>query len=84
MPVIGWLYNGMRNESFLSAFRQGPGRTQLCRGKSLAIEYRCQPARQRLPPTSSVAKFLVVVAAPDQIGIAPAKVATAVIPIVFE
>jgi putative tryptophan/tyrosine transport system substrate-binding protein len=87
MPVIGWLYHGTRDESFLSAFRRGLGELGFVEGKNVAIEYRWtnnQP--DRLPALAADLvrrRVSVIAAAPNPIGIAPAKTATAVIPIVF-
>lgn len=54
MPVIGWLYNGMRNESFLSAFRRGPGRINFVEAKASQLSIAAnQPASACRPPRPS-------------------------------
>jgi putative ABC transport system substrate-binding protein len=87
LPVIGFFNVGMRDDSFLSAFRQGLREGGFIEGQNVAIEYRW--AENQMNRLQDLATELVqrqvaaIVAAPNSEGIAAAKAATATIPIVF-
>ena len=88
MPVIGWLNDGTRGDELgLPAFRQGLGEVGFIEGKNVAIEYRwAENQADRLPALAAdlVRRRVAVIAvAPNPIAVAPAKAATATIPIVF-
>jgi putative ABC transport system substrate-binding protein len=87
LPVIGFLNVGMRDESVLSAFRQGLREAGFVEGQNVAIEYRwAENQKDRLSEFTAELvqrRVAVIVDAPNSAGIAVAKAATATIPIVF-
>jgi len=87
--VIGFLNTGMRSDDVvtLPAFRQGLREAGFIEGQNVAIEYRwAENQLDRLPALAAELverRVAVIVAAPGPSSIAPARAATATIPIVF-
>ena len=85
--MIGWLFSGERDESFLSAFRQGLGETGFIEGRNVAIEYRWSENQDdRLPALAADLvrrRVQVIAAAAGASSVNAARGASATIPIVF-
>jgi putative ABC transport system substrate-binding protein len=87
LPVIGFVYGGVAEASFESAFRKGLGETGYVEGQSVAVEYHWLAGQYEQVPTvvaDLVRRRVAVITAP---AFAPAalaaKAATQAIPIVF-
>src|SRR6266446_203568 len=89
MPVIGFLNSGSPGPSahLMTAFHQGLSETGYVEGQNLAIEYRwAEGDYDRLPALAAdlIARKVDVIVTSATPGIAAAKGATSMIPIVFE
>ena len=86
-PVIGFLTSRDRgaDSHLLAAFREGLERTGYEEGRNLAIEYRfAENQYDRLPALAAdLVRRQVTMIFANGISVAPAKAATATIPIVF-
>ena len=89
LPVIGFVNVGARSDADLvvSGFRRGLGEGGLVESRNVAIEYRWADNQiDRVPELVAELvqrRVAVIVAAPNQNSIVPAKAATSTIPIVF-
>ena len=87
LPVIGLLNFGGRDDSALSAFRQGLREAGFIEGQNVSIEYRWandQPERVTALAAELVRRpVAVVVVVPNSFGVALVKASTNIIPIVF-
>src|SRR6516165_2225832 len=87
LPVIGFVYGGVAEASFESAFRRGLGETGYVEGQSVAVEYHWLAGQYEQVP--SVAADLVrrqvqVIVTQGTPAALAAKGATSTVPIVFE
>ena len=89
LPVVGFVNVGARSDADLvvSGFRRGLGEGGLVESRNVAIEYRWADNQiDRVPELVAdlvQRRVAVIVAAPNQNSIVPAKAATSTIPIVF-
>ena len=88
LPVIGWLYSGTRDvTTYLPGFRRGLTEAGFVEGQNVSIEYRWgENEPNRIPALAADLvrrNVTVIAAAPNTNAIAPAKAASATIPIVF-
>jgi putative ABC transport system substrate-binding protein len=87
MPVIGFLFTGLPQASFSSAFSKGLGEMGFIDGRNVAIEYRwAEEQNDRLPALAAELvrrKVAVIYAGGGTLAVAAAKAATTTIPIVF-
>jgi putative ABC transport system substrate-binding protein len=89
MPVIGFLFGGLREEDapLMAAFLQGLSETGYVEGQNVAVEYRWAEGRyDRMPALAAdlVGGQVDVIAADAIPAARAAKNATTIIPIVFE
>jgi len=90
MPVIGWLAAGSPNDTYqryLASFRQGLSDLDFVEGRNVSIEYRwAQEQNDRLSWLAAdlVDRKVAVIVALGNVAARAAKVATSVIPVVFE
>ena len=87
LPVIGFVYGGVAEASFESAFRRGLGETGYAEGQSVAVEYHWLAGQYEQVP--SVAADLVrrqvqVIVTQGTPAALAAKGATSTVPIVFQ
>jgi putative ABC transport system substrate-binding protein len=88
LPVVGFLDGGSADASAdrVRAFRKGLNETGYVEGQNVAIEYRWAEGQyERLPALAAdlVKRQVAVIVTPSATPTAPAKAATATIPIVF-
>ena len=86
LPVIGFVYSAVRDESRVTAFRRGLGEVGFIEGRNVAVEYRWADGDyRRLPDLMAelVHHPVAVIAASGVTAARAAKTATTTIPIVF-
>ena len=87
MPVIGFLFTGLPQASFSSAFSKGLSEMGLVDGRNVAIEYRwAEEQNDRLPALAAELvrrKVAMIYAGGGTFAVVAAKSATTTIPIIF-
>jgi ABC-type uncharacterized transport system substrate-binding protein len=87
MPVVGFLFAGLPQASFSSAFSKGLSETGFVDGRNVAIEYRWADEQNDRLPALAVElvrrKVAVIYAGGGTPAVVAAKAATTTIPIVF-
>ena len=87
MPVIGFLFTGLPQASFSSAFSKGLSEMGFVDGRNVAIEYRwAEEQNDRLPALAAELvrrKVAIIYAGGGTFAVVAAKSATTVIPIIF-
>jgi putative ABC transport system substrate-binding protein len=87
LPVVGFLYTGLPEESRVAAFRKGLSETGYVEGQNVTVEYHWLEDQYGLVPAvvaDFVRRRVAVIATPGStLAATAAKAATATIPIVF-